>query len=75
VLLTLQEGLLSCLTVIQNITLARNAFSSYPSGGPAQFASVSVSLFYHQMMLVLASIKGGIQYLRSWQTSPDGDWV
>jgi len=40
----LQEGLLSCLTVVQNITLARNAFSSYPSGGPAQFASVSVSI-------------------------------
>ena len=46
VIVVMQEGLLSCLTVVQSITLARNAFSEYPSGGPAQFASVCVSLLH-----------------------------
>jgi len=49
--LLVQEGLLSCLTVVQSITLARNAFSSYPSGGPAQFASVTVSLLTYNASL------------------------
>jgi len=60
--LMLQEGLLSCLTVIQNITLARNAFSSYPSGGPAQFASVSVSVFCHQLVPVVGLENGCKQW-------------
>ena len=38
-----QEGLLSCLANLRNITLSRNAFVSYPLGGPAQFCSVIVS--------------------------------
>ena len=40
----LQEGLLSNLTRLNPITLSRNAFQSYPSGGPAQFCSVYVSI-------------------------------
>jgi len=34
---------LSSLTALQSITLSRNAFTSYPAGGPAQFCSVTVS--------------------------------
>jgi len=33
---------LSCLANLRNITLSRNAFISYPLGGPAQFCSVIV---------------------------------
>ena len=39
----LQEGLLSSLTQLESITLSRNAFTSYPSGGPSQFCSALVS--------------------------------
>ena len=38
----LPEGLLSSLTSLQNITLSRNKFTSYPAGGPSQFCSAYV---------------------------------
>ena len=38
-----QEGLLSSLTNLKSITVPRNAFQSYPTGGPSQFCSVEVS--------------------------------
>ena len=50
-----QEGLLSSLTNLKSITVPRNAFQSYPTGGPSQFCSVEVSgqlhvifFFYNQ---------------------------
>lgn len=48
--LQFQEGLLSSLTGLRYITLSRNAFQSYPSGGPAQFCSVYVRLPYFLLL-------------------------
>ena len=41
---TLQEGLLCSLTSLQTMCLSRNSFTSYPVGGPQQFATVYVSI-------------------------------
>ncbi len=38
----LPDGLLSSLTNLSSITLARNQFASFPLGGPTQFTSVHV---------------------------------
>ena len=38
-----QEGLLSSLSNLTSITLSRNKFEKYPTGGPSQFRSVYVS--------------------------------
>jgi len=51
--ISLQDGLLSSLTTLSSITLARNAFSSFPSGGPAQFCSVVVSIVWGPRPAVL----------------------
>ena len=40
----LQEGLLSSLSNLTSITLSRNKFEKYPTGGPSQFTSVYVSI-------------------------------
>jgi leucine-rich repeat protein SHOC2 len=37
-----KDGLLSSLTNLSSITLARNQFGSFPLGGPTQFTSVHV---------------------------------
>ena len=41
--LLFQEGLLSSLSNLTSITLSRNKFEKYPTGGPSQFRSVYVS--------------------------------
>ena len=41
----LPDGLLSSLTNLSSITLARNQFASFPLGGPTQFTSVHVRIF------------------------------
>lgn len=46
----LPEGLLSSLTKLTNITLSRNNFTAYPSGGPAQFTnSYSINTEHNQI--------------------------
>jgi len=46
----LPEGLLSSLINLTNITLSRNSFTAYPSGGPAQFTNVySINMEHNQM--------------------------
>lgn len=37
------EGLLSSLVNLTSLTLSRNQFVSYPTGGPSQFCNVVVS--------------------------------
>jgi leucine-rich repeat protein SHOC2 len=41
---TLPDGLLSALENLALISLSRNNFSTFPSGGPAQFINTMVSL-------------------------------
>lgn len=46
----LPDGLLSSLTNLTSITLSRNAFAAYPSGGPAQFTNVySINIEHNQV--------------------------
>lgn len=44
----LPEGLLSSLCNLNQLTLSRNQFTSYPVGGPAQFTTVQVSSAQHR---------------------------
>lgn len=44
-----QEGLLSSLSNLTSITLSRNKFEKYPTGGPSQFRSVYVSMNEREM--------------------------
>lgn len=37
---SLPDGLLAALENLTSITLSRNQFSSFPSGGPAQFCNI-----------------------------------
>lgn len=46
----LPEGLLSSLSNLSSLTLSRNAFNSYPVGGPSQFTNVhSINLEHNQV--------------------------
>jgi leucine-rich repeat protein SHOC2 len=46
----LPEGLLSSLNNLTSITLSRNAFVAYPTGGPAQFTNVySINMEHNQI--------------------------
>ena len=46
----LPEGLLSSLSNLTSITLSRNNFTAYPSGGPAQFTNVhSLNMEHNQI--------------------------
>lgn len=46
----LPDGLLSSLSNLSSLTLSRNAFNSYPMGGPSQFTNVhSINLEHNQV--------------------------
>ena len=46
---SLPDGLLAALDKISSITLSRNQFSTYPSGGPAQFVNITTLNMEHNM--------------------------
>ena len=62
-----QEGLLSSLSNLTSITLSRNKFEKYPTGGPSQFRSVYVSMNEREMKW-----GGGGRGQRNWER--EGVW-